>query len=92
MVSVGVRFSAVLAATGGSTTGIPVPPEVIDKLGGRMRPPVHVTIGCYAYSTTIGVMNGQTLIPVSADRRKQAGIAAGDQIEVEVELDASRVR
>ena len=87
-----VRFSAVLAATGGSTTGIPVPPEVIERLGGGRRPPVKVTIGSYTYSTTIGVMKGQTLIPVSADRRKQAGIAAGDELEVELEPDASRAR
>jgi antitoxin component of MazEF toxin-antitoxin module len=85
-----VRFSAELAATGGNTTGIPVPPEIIDQLGGGKRPAVKVTIGSYTYATTIGVMKGQTLIPVSADRRKQAGIAAGDHIEVEVERDAER--
>jgi len=89
---VSVRFSAVLTATGGTTTGIPVPPEVIDQLGGGKRPAVKVTIGSYTYSTTVGVMKGQTLIPVSADRRKQAGLAAGDHIEVEVEADAERVR
>lgn len=87
-----VRFSAVLAATGGTTTGIPVPPEVIEQLGGGKRPAVTVTIGSHSYRTTIGVMKGQTLIPVSADRRKQAGIAAGDHIEVEVEPDAARTR
>jgi hypothetical protein len=86
----GVRFSAVLAATGGTTTGIPVPPEVIDQLGGGKRPAVKVTIGGYTYCTTIGVMKGQMLIPVSADRRKQAGIAAGDQIEVDLEPDGQR--
>ena len=87
-----VRFSAVLTATGGSTTGIPVPPEVIERLGGGRRPPVKVTIGSYTYATTIGVMNGQTLIPVSADRRKQAGVVAGDELTVELEPDAERAR
>jgi len=89
---VSVKFTAVLAATGGSTTGIPVPPEVIGRLGGGKRPAVKVTIGSFTYRTTIGVMNGQTLIPVSADRRKQAGIAAGDQLHVELEPDAERGR
>ena len=87
-----VKFRAVLTATGGNTTGIPVPPEVIEQLGGGKRPAVRVSIGSFRYRTTIGVMKGQTLIPVSADRRKQAGIAAGDQIEVELEPDAGQAR
>lgn len=81
------RFPAKLLATGTTSTGIQVPPQVINQFGGGKRPPVKVTIGSYSYRTTVGVMGGKALIPVSADHRRQAGLTAGDNIEVELELD-----
>jgi hypothetical protein len=44
-------------------------------------------IGCYAYRTTVAPMGGQFWIPVSAEHRAGAGIAAGNVLEVEIELD-----
>ena len=81
------RFRTSLLAAGKTATGIEVPPEVIDQLGAGKRPAVVVTIGSYSYRTTVGVMGGRSLIPVSADHRRRAGIAAGDDIDVELELD-----
>ena len=72
-----------------STTGIEVPPEVIEQFGAGKRPPVVVTIGSYTYRSTVGVMGGRSLIPVSADNRRQAGIAAGDDLDVTLELDTA---
>ena len=83
------RFRASLLAAGKTATGIEVPPEVIDQLGAGKRPPVLVTIGPYTYRTTVGVMGGRALIPVSADHRGQAGIAAGDDLDVTLELDTA---
>jgi uncharacterized protein YdeI (YjbR/CyaY-like superfamily) len=34
-------------------------------------------------------MGGRSLIPVSADNRRQAGIAAGDDLDVTLELDTA---
>jgi hypothetical protein len=34
-------------------------------------------------------MGGRSLTPVSADHRRQAGIAAGDDLDVTVELDTA---
>ena len=82
-----VRFRTSLLAAGKTATGIEVPRGVIEQLGAGKRPPVRVTIGSYSYRTTVGVMGGRSLIPVSADHRRQAGIAAGDDITVELELD-----
>lgn len=83
-----VRFSAILQLHGKSATGIEVTEEVLTRLGGSSkRPAVRVTIGGYAYRTTIGAMGGKYLIPVSAEHRKGAGIEAGDQTEVQLELD-----
>lgn len=83
----GARFRTSLLATGKTTTGIAVPAEIIEQLGGGKRPPVRVTIGSYTYRTTVGVMGGNSMIPVSADNREHAGIAAGDDIDVQIELD-----
>jgi hypothetical protein len=83
------RFRTSLLATGKATTGIEVPPEVIEQLGAGRRPAILVTIGSYTYRSTVGVMGGRSLIPVSADHRRQAGIAAGDDLDVELELDTA---
>lgn len=83
------RFRTSLLASGKNTTGIEVPPEVIERLGAGRRPAVVVTIGSYTYRSTVGVMGGRSLIPVSADHRRQAGIAAGDDIDVALELDTA---
>jgi Bacteriocin-protection, YdeI or OmpD-Associated/Domain of unknown function (DUF1905) len=81
------RFRTSLLAAGKTATGIEAPPDVIEQLGAGQRPPVVVTIGSYTYRSTVGVMGGRSLIPVSADHRRGAGIAAGDDIDIELELD-----
>ncbi len=35
-------------------------------------------------------MNGKSLVPVSAERRRESGTAAGDTIEVELVLDTEK--
>lgn len=82
-----VEFKAILEQHGKSATGMEVPEEVMSRLGSSKKPAVRVTVQGYAYRTTIGVMGGKYLIPVSAEHRKGAGIAAGDQVEVRLELD-----
>ena len=82
-----MKFRAVIQLNGKTATGIEVPPDVITSLGQGKRPPVRVTIGGYSYRSTVGVMGGKSMLPVSADNRTAAGVAAGDQVEVEVELD-----
>lgn len=73
----------------GRNTGIPVPPEVLDELGGGKRPAVSIVVNGFRYSSTVGSMAGQALIPFSADRRAESGIAGGDQLDVSLELDAA---
>ena len=83
------RFAATLSGSAGSATGIVVPPAVIDQLGHGKRPPVRVTINSHTYRTTVGLMGGNHMIPVSAAVRKAAGLAAGDKIHVELVLDTT---
>ena len=74
---------------GGKTaTGIEVPEDVVAALGSGHRPPVTVTIGGHAYQTTVARMGGRFLIPLSAENRTAAGVAAGDQVEVDMALDS----
>ena len=73
----------------GRNTGIPVPPEVLESLGGGRRPAVAVVVNGYRYSSTVGSMGGAALIPFSAERRAESGIAGGDELTVSLELDAA---
>ena len=81
------RFRAVVEQGGKTATGIPVPPEVVEGLGRGKRPAVRVGIGGHTYRSTVGVMGGRFMLPLSAENRTAAGVAAGDEVEVELTLD-----
>jgi Bacteriocin-protection, YdeI or OmpD-Associated/Domain of unknown function (DUF1905) len=84
-----MRFTATVELHGRSATGIAVPPEVVEGLGAGKRPAVTVAIGGHTYRSTIASMGGRFLLPVSAENRTAAGVAAGDEVEVDVEVDAA---
>jgi hypothetical protein len=71
----------------GRNTGIPVPPEVLARLGGGKRPPVLVEVNGYRYAGTVGAMGGQALISFSAEHRAASGIGGGDELDVGLSLD-----
>lgn len=73
----------------GNNTGIEVPPEVVGALGGGRKPAVIVTIGAFSYRSTVAVMGGRNLIPLSSERRVESGLKGGDQVAVELELDTA---
>jgi hypothetical protein len=80
-------FRSTVTLGGKTATGIEVPPEVIAELGPQKRPPVRVTVAGYTYRTTVGVMAGRFMLPLSADHRAASGLQAGDEVEVALELD-----
>ena len=82
-----MRFHATLVLHGKTATGMSVPEDVVTALGAGKRPPVRVTINGYTYRTTIAPMGGEYLIGVSAEHRAAAGVAAGEEHDVDVELD-----
>jgi hypothetical protein len=82
-----MRFRAVLQLNGKTATGIDVPPDVVEALGGGKQPPVRVTLGTHAYRSTIAVRDGDFKLPVSAENRRLAGVEAGDEVDVELVLD-----
>lgn len=72
-----------------TATGLPVPPEVVEALGSGKRAAVVVTIdGGYTYRSTVGVMGGQFLVPLSAEHRTASGLVAGQTVTVSLEVDA----
>jgi bifunctional DNA-binding transcriptional regulator/antitoxin component of YhaV-PrlF toxin-antitoxin module len=84
-----VKFRAVLLQEKKTATGIRVPDEVVEALGAGKRPAVSVTINGYSYRSTVAPMGGMFMLPVSAEIRANAGVAAGDEVEVEVALDTA---
>ena len=82
-----LTFETTLLQTG-NNTGIRVPDELIEQLGAGKKPPVLVTINHFTYPTTVGVMGGAYLIPVSAAVRRSAGVSGGDTVKVIVQLDS----
>ncbi len=84
-----MKFRSVIELGGKTATGIRVPDEVVEELGGGRRPAVTVTVGDYSYRSTVAQMGGVFLVPLSAEHRTAAGLAAGDAVEVDLELDVA---
>jgi hypothetical protein len=84
-----MSFRATLELHGKTATGIEVPDDVVVALGRGRKPAVTATLNGYSYRTTVAVMGGRNLIPVSAEHRDAAGLTAGDQVEVDLVLDTA---
>jgi hypothetical protein len=82
-----VRFVTRIELGGKTATGFAVPDEVVEGLASGKRPPVTVTLGGHTYRSTVAVMGGRYMIPLNAENREAAGVAAGDDVDVEIELD-----
>lgn len=84
-----MRLRTTIKQSGKTATGIEVPAELVEALGAGKRAPVTVTINGYTYRTTLGAMGGMTMIPLSAEHRAGAGVAGGDEVDVDVEHDTA---
>jgi hypothetical protein len=84
-----MRFRTTILQTGKSTTGIRVPDEVVEALGSGRRPAVKVTVNGYTYRSTVAPMGGAYMISLSAEHRAASGLAGGDEVEVDLELDTA---
>lgn len=81
-----VRFDARLRLNGKTATGVPIPDRVIEDMGGGRRPRVTASINGCTFQTSLGTISGQTMLPVSAAIRSEAGLEAGDRVVVEIAL------
>jgi hypothetical protein len=84
-----MRFRTTVQQAGKTATGIQVPEAVVEAPGSGKRPPVKVTINGYTYRSTVAVVGGAHMVGVSAESRAGAGIAGGDEVEVDIELDTA---
>ncbi|HEY8720419.1 YdeI/OmpD-associated family protein [Pengzhenrongella sp.] len=84
-----MRFRTTIEQSGKTATGIAIPDDVVAGLGSGKRPVVRVTVNGYTYRSTVAVLGGRYLVGVSAEHRAGAGVAGGDEVDVELELDTS---
>jgi hypothetical protein len=84
-----MRFRTTIQQSGKTATGIQVPEDVVVALGSGKRPAVRVTINGYTYRSTLAVLGGVSMVGVSAEHRAGAGVAGGDEVDVDIELDSS---
>lgn len=84
-----MKFRALIEGAGKTAAGIEVPPQVVSALGPTKRPAVRVTINGYTYRSTVAVLGGRFMVGISNEVRSNAGVAAGEEVEVEMELDTA---
>lgn len=82
-----MRFHATLQLGGKTATGIEVPQEVVEGLGSGKRPAVRVTMNGHTYRSTLAPRGGKFLLPVSGEQREKAGMSAGDEVDVDIDVD-----
>jgi len=84
-----MKFRTTIQQSGKTATGIRVPDEVLAELGAGKRPAVRVTIGGHTYRSTVASIGGAPMVGVSAENRASAGVAGGDVVDVEIDLDTA---
>jgi len=67
--------------------GLEIPSDVVQSLGGG-RAPVLITINGHSWRSRVAIMRGRFLLGLSTANRRAAGVATGEEVEVEVELDS----
>lgn len=82
-----MRIRAILEQNGKTATGVQIPDDVVEALGAGKRPPVRVTVNGYEYRSSIASMGGRFMLGLSAEVRAGAGVSAGDEIELDLQLD-----
>ena len=84
-----MRFRTTIQQSGKTATGIQIPERVIQALGSGKRPAVTVTINGYTYRSSVAVVGGRYMVGVNAEHRAAAGVAGGDEVDVDIELDTA---
>ncbi|WP_018614773.1 YdeI/OmpD-associated family protein [Segetibacter koreensis] len=82
-----IKLRAQLELRGKTATGFVIPENNITELGAGKKPQIHVNIKGHTYRTSIASMGGEFMLPVSAEVRTNAGVNAGEVIDLELELD-----
>jgi antitoxin component of MazEF toxin-antitoxin module len=82
-----MAFTAEVLTSGqGGGHGVVVPKEVAASFSSR-RPPVVAYVNGVEYRSRLAVYGGQSYLGLRKDLLRQLGVAAGDQVEIELEED-----
>ena len=82
-----VRYTTVVIGHG-KHAALEIPDEVLSELGANRRAPLKITINGYTYQSTATGVDGKCMVVFPLKDREAAGAAAGDSVEVTLELDS----
>jgi hypothetical protein len=71
----------------GNATAIEIPAKVLEALGSQSRPLIVVTINGHSWRSRVALKGGKALVGISAANRAASGIAEGDVVGIDLELD-----
>jgi hypothetical protein len=84
-----IQFRASLQQRG-PAAAVVLDDDQIAALGkGQKRFPVVATVNGYTWRTSVARMGGEFLVGLNKDVRSSAGVAAGDEVDVILELDGA---
>ena len=84
-----VRFTASLVPRGPAAAVVLDDQQVAAVGEGAKRFPVVAVVNGYSWRTTVTRMRGEFLLGLNRAVRQEAGVEAGDTVEVELELDTA---
>jgi hypothetical protein len=82
-----LRFTATLQARGPAAAVVLDDEQVVAIGEGAKRFPVRATVNGYSWRTSVARMRGEFIVGLNREVREGAGVAAGDSVEVRLELD-----
>jgi bifunctional DNA-binding transcriptional regulator/antitoxin component of YhaV-PrlF toxin-antitoxin module len=71
----------------GNHAALEIPLAHLDPIGGNKRAPLKLTINGHTYQSTATGVNGKCMVVFPMRDREQAHVAAGDVVQVTLELD-----
>jgi len=84
-----VRFTATLESCGPAAAVVLDDERVAEVGEGAKRFPVVATVNGYTWRTTVSRMRGQFLLGLNRAVRREAGVEAGEAVEIKLELDTA---
>ena len=84
-----IRLTTTLVPRGAAAAVVLDREHVAEVGEGAKRFPVVATVNGYTWRTTVTRMRGEFLLGLNRAVRQQAGVEAGDAVEVELELDTA---
>ena len=82
-----MQLRATILRAGKTAAGVVIPDEFLAALGSSRHPRVRVTVRGHTFRSSIASMAGRFMLPMSVDVRRNAGVAPGDEVDLEIELD-----